>query len=175
MSSKKSIKGENNPNYRNGFCVKGKRPGFYHIWQNIKARCLRKTNPKYHRYGGRGIKVCEEWLSIENFAKWAKENGWKEGLTIDRIDNDGDYCPSNCRWVSVSENSRKKKTTKIDLITAQEIRSRIDENWYDLAKEYGCTHGNIWFIMHNFTHLPEEGACSKAIKDHRESKQLKNL
>lgn len=162
--------GNKNPNYRNGYCIKGKRPSFYNIWQNIKQRCSNPKHPSYKRYGGRGITICDEWLNINKFAEWAISSGWKEGLSIDRIDNNGDYCPENCRWVSIAENSRKKSTTKIDMITAQEIRSRINENWYDLAKEYGCTHGNIWFIMHNFTHLPEDGECYKRLKSYKENK-----
>lgn len=122
----------------------------------MKQRCTNKKHPKYYRYGGRGIKVCAEWMNIEEFCAWALKNGWKQGLSIDRIDNNGNYCPENCRWISISENSRKKRTTKIDMITAQEIRSRINEDWHKLAKEYGCTHGNIWFIMKNLTHIQEE-------------------
>lgn len=135
----------------------------YHSWQAMKQRCFNPKHPKYHRYGGRGITVQKEWLEITEFQKWALSNGWKPGYTIDRINNDGNYCPENCRWVSKSENSRKKRTTKIDMIIAQEIRSRIKEDWYKLAEEYGCTHGNIWFIMHNFTHVPD-GECAKKKK-----------
>lgn len=170
MKNNKDFSGSKNPNYRNGYRVGGECPSFYSAWQNMKGRCLRKTHPKYNRYGGRGITICNEWIDIRNFAEWAKKNGWKKGMSIDRIDNDGNYCPENCRCVSISENSRKKRTTKIDLITAQEIRSRINENWYDLAKEYGCSYGNIWFIMNNFTHLKEEGACSKKLKERRKQK-----
>lgn len=166
MTNLKDFRGKNNPNYKTGYRIAGNKTSLYNSWQGLKARCLNVNHPKYKRYGGRGIKVCDEWLKIEGFAKWALSSGWKEGLTIDRIDNDGDYCPENCRWVSVSENSRKKRTTKIDIIKAQEIRSRINEDWNDLAKEYGCTHGNIWFIMHNFTHVPE-GECVKVLKEKR--------
>ena len=146
----------------------------YRVWNSMKQRCLNPKDKFYFCYGGRGINICSEWLDQENgfinFYNWAIENGYKEGLTIDRIDNDGDYCPENCRWISVSENSRKKRTTKIDIATAQEIRTRINENWHDLAREYGCTHGNIWFIMNNFTHVPE-GECIKKIKGRRNKKQ----
>ena len=151
----KSNKGENNPNFKTGLCVKGKQKSLYNSWRNMKARCLNTKHPKYPRYGGRGITICKEWICIEGFYDWAMKNGWKEGLSIDRIDNDGNYCPENCRWITVRENSRKKSTTKIDLITAQEIRKRIKEDWHMLAKEYGCSHGNIWFIMHNFTHIDD--------------------
>lgn len=164
------VRGSKNPNYKTGYRIAGNKTSLYSSWQGMKQRCLNKNNPKYYRYGGRGIGICNEWLNIEGFSKWAKESGWKEGLTIDRIDNDGNYCPENCRWITTSENSRKKRTTKIDMVTAQEIRSRIDEDWNDLAKEYGCTHGNIWFIMHNFTHLPEEGGCTNAKNSYKKDK-----
>lgn len=157
--------GNKNPNYKTGICEKGKKtPSYYRTWVGMRQRCSNPNNPKYKRYGGRGIKVCDEWNDIKSFQEWSLSNGWKEGYSIDRIDNDGDYCPNNCKWVSVSENSRKKSTTKIDIITAQEIRGRINENWYDLANEYGCSHGNIWFIMKNFTHV-EDGECAKKLKE----------
>ena len=163
-----SLKGKDNPRYKTGLCM-GKKSGIYRSWCNMKQRCMNPKHPKYQRYGGRGIKVCTEWQRIEGFYKWALAAGWKEGLSIDRIDNDKDYCPENCRWVTVSENSRRKRTTKIDMITAQEIRSRINEDWYKLAEEYGCSHGNIWFIMNNLTHLPE-GECAKRLKGRRSEK-----
>lgn len=163
-----SLKGKDNPRYKTGLTMR--KNSLYLSWTNMKQRCLNPNHPKYHRYGGRGIKICDEWLDIVGFSEWAKKSGWENGLTIDRIDNNGDYCPENCRWISRTENSRKKATTKIDLTTAQEIRSRYKENWDKLAKEYGCTYGNIWFIMHNLTHLPEENACAKKIKNYRERK-----
>ena len=162
------VKGKNNPRYKTGLTMNGG-SGLYNSWQNMKQRCTNPNHPKYARYGGRGIKICAEWQDITGFFAWAKESGWKNGLTIDRIDNDGDYCPENCRWVYVAENSRKKRTTKIDMITAQEIRSRIKEDWHKLAKKYGCTYGNIWFIMNNFTHLPD-GECSKNLKSKNKGK-----
>lgn len=156
---------DKNPNYKLGLCVKNSElKGLYNSWTNMRQRCQNPKHPKYKRYGGRGIKVCKKWQKLEEFYDWAIKNGWKKGLSLDRKNNNGNYCPSNCRWVSIAENSRKKSTTKIDMITAQEIRSRIKEDWYKLAKEYGCTHGNIWFIMNNFTHLPE-GECAKALKN----------
>lgn len=158
------FEGKNNPNYKVGW---QNFKGLQYSWQCMKQRCLNPNNPKYKRYGGRGIKVCDDWRDAKKFVAWALKAGWKKGLTIDRINNDGDYCPENCRWVSVYENSRKKRTTKIDLVTAQEIRSRINEDWYDLAKEYGCSHGNIWFIMKNFTHVPD-GECTKKLKENKQ-------
>lgn len=160
--------GAKNPNYKTGYTVKGKINGFYTTWQNMKGRCLRKNHPKFSCYGARGIKIYEPWLKIENFAKWALENGWEEGLSIDRIDNNGDYCPENCKWISIASNSRKKRTTKISFEQAKEIRKRIflGERETDLAKEYGVVHGTIWFINKNFTHV-EDGECTKKLKNRK--------
>lgn len=78
----------------------------------MKTRC---SNPKYEHfasYGGRGIKVCDEWRNdFQSFHDWAMSNGYKEGLTIDRIDVNGNYEPSNCRWASAKEQSKNKRNT----------------------------------------------------------------
>lgn len=134
--NKTDFSGVNNPNYKTGFATKaGRSSGFYNSWQNMKGRCLRESHPKYQQYGGRGIKICDEWLTITGFAQWALASGWKEGLSIDRIDNNGNYEPSNCWWISMSENSRKKSTTRISYAEAQKIRKRINhgEKSTDLA------------------------------------------
>lgn len=155
-------------------------PGAYHrpiynSWQNMKSRCLRKSHPKYHRYGGRGIKICPEWIDIQGFYEWSLENGWQPGLTLDRIDNNGDYSPSNCRWVSVSENSRDKSTTKITFEQAKHIRERAanGECEKELAEEHGVVHGTIWFIVNNFTHV-EEGKCTRKIKQRNQKNDQEN-
>ena len=162
--------GANNPNHKHGLrcgiCAPGsEREGIYNSWMNMKGRCLRKSHPKYPRYGGRGITVYQEWLDFQKFYDWAVSSGWQTGYSIDRINNDGNYCPENCQWISMAENSRKKRTTKISLEQAGEIRNRLDsgESEYGLAKEYGVVHGTIWFIANNVTHVAD-GECSKEIK-----------
>ena len=80
----------------------------YGTWENMINRCENSNYTGYKRYGGRGIKICSEWRNdFKAFRRWALVNGYKEGLTIDRIDNDGDYEPENCQFLTRSENSLK--------------------------------------------------------------------
>ena len=79
----------------------------YGVWTNMKSRCFNPNATEYENYGGRGISVCETWKNdFESFYRWAIQNGYSDGLEIDRIDNDAGYCPENCRFVSRTENLR---------------------------------------------------------------------
>lgn len=164
--------GENNPRYKTGLCMVGSpERRIYTAWQNMKARCLRPNSTKFKRYGGRGITICDDWIDIEGFYKWAKSSGWSEDKTLDRIDIDGNYEPLNCQWISMSDNSRKKRTTKISFDDAQLIRARAKdgESEYALAEEYGVVHGTVWFIVNGYTHVPE-GECTKKLKQRNADK-----
>lgn len=81
----------------------------YWVWKGIRDRCSKSYGKSYKYYGGRGIKVCKKWAdSFSKFEEWALSNGYVPGLTIDRKNNNKGYSPSNCQFISRSENSRKR-------------------------------------------------------------------
>lgn len=98
--------------YKN-FSVKWKNETLQHIFAGIKRRCYNPKDKAYRWYGAKGIKVCDEWIqNPEFFEEWALDNGYQEGLTIDRKDESKDYSPDNCRWITLSDNAKYKSTTK---------------------------------------------------------------
>ena len=90
-----------------------RRTRLYSIWCGVKTRCFNEGRKCFKDYGGRGITVCDEWRnSFEAFYEWAMANGYADNLTIDRIDVNGDYSPENCRWITLDQQQRNKRTTK---------------------------------------------------------------
>lgn len=128
----------------------------YDVWKNMKKRCFNANSPNYKDYGGRGITVCEEWKDdFKSFYDWAMDNGYDESalrgkFTIDRIDVNGNYEPSNCRWATAEEQNNNKrinrmltyagKTQTLEQwaretgINRQTIRNRIDKFHWSVEK-----------------------------------------
>lgn len=93
----------------------------YSTWQNMKTRCFNENDEFYDDYGGRGIKVCEEWVnSFNEFYDWSMKNGYKDDLTIDRIDNNKNYSPDNCRWVNISVQANNKRNNVKETIDGED-------------------------------------------------------
>lgn len=115
-----------------------------HIYQNMKYRCNNSNYHHYKNYGGRGIKVCDEWLNrFEAFYKWSIENGYEDNLTIDRINNDGNYEPSNCQWITREENTAKSN---------RETRRRFS----DKGTYYGISPNGKRFVFDNASKFGRE-------------------
>ena len=84
----------------------------YTAWLNMKSRCSNPANPAYKNYGGRGITICNKWSKYENFHKWAMSNGYKNNLTIERMNNNGNYEPDNCTWIPRTEQPKNTRATR---------------------------------------------------------------
>ena len=84
----------------------------YRIWRGMKTRCENQSDYHYKLYGGRGITICDEWRTFESFYQWAINNGYKETLTLDRIDVNGNYEPNNCKWATQKEQSNNTRRNR---------------------------------------------------------------
>jgi hypothetical protein len=153
----KSVKGTNLTTNNSTHCKKCtslthgdsgayKRTKLYARWINMKARCNNPNATRYENYGGRGITVCQEWQdSFEAFKEWALANGYEENLQINRIDNDGNYCPENCDWVTNTENLRNQSTTLLTLDSAQEcIDLAKTLSISEIAKKLGISYSSVY-------------------------------
>ena len=126
----------------------------YRIWGNMKCRCYNPKNKDYKNYGARGIKICDEWKDFSNFYNWAMNNNYSDKLTIDRIDNNGNYEPNNCRWITneLQQNNRNDNV----VITYNNITLTITQ-W---SKFLGIPRGRLEYRLKKMN-LP----FSEAIKN----------
>ncbi|AZV43573.1 hypothetical protein BAOM_2964 [Peribacillus asahii] len=113
-------------------------PKLYAVWSVMKQRCNNKNSKPYKNYGERGIKVCEEWNnSFDSFCKWALDNDYVIGMTLDRTDNDGNYEPDNCRWITHAEQQMNKQAQAYATIDG--VTKRVHE-W---CKEYNINYQTV--------------------------------
>jgi hypothetical protein len=119
------------------------RTRFYKIWKGMRVRCYNKNAKEYRNYGGRGITICKEWNNFENF-KRDMFVSYRYPLTIERIDNNGNYCKDNCKWITILEQSKNKRMKKLTKEKVLKIREELKyEMGKDIAKKYGISRGIV--------------------------------
>ena len=130
--------------------IKAKGSLLHNIFVGMKQRCEDSKAMHYKNYGGRGIKVYKPWHNFDNFAEWCLKNGYRGGLQIDRIDNDGNYEPTNCRFVTRRENMRNTRRNIHTVEEVAELRSLYTTGNYtqkELSKLFKDSPGNISNII----------------------------
>ncbi len=137
----------------------------YRKYRHMKGRCYNPNDKAYKDYGGRGISICDEWLnSYEAFEKWSLSNGFEEGLAIDRIDNDGNYEPENCRFVTAKENNQNRRSSRFFTINGQ---TKNLQQWCDF---YGIERGAVNTRLQNGYSIEE--ALTKPVKKGKDKTSL---
>lgn len=123
----------------------------YKIWQNMKGRCNCNSDDAYMNYGARGISVCQEWDDdFLTFKQWAVENGYKENLTIERKDVNGNYCPDNCCWISKGDQANNKRNTiRVSGKTLKEISETTGIKYANLYAHYRRGNLKDWLLRLN--------------------------
>lgn len=119
---------------------------FYRAWVNMKSRCTNKNIKEYHRYGGRGISVCDKWIDFDGFIEDMLPL-YKEELTLDRIDNNGNYCKENCRWVT--QKVQANNTRNIEK-AHKFIVNGMEKTISELASEYGIKRRTLGMRLLNY-------------------------
>ena len=136
----------------------------YKIWAGMKSRCSYEKSCSFSRYGGRGIKVCDEWKnSFESFYTWSLDNGYKKGLSIERVNNNGDYCPENCKWVSQKEQCLNRRT---NIVYKYKGESHTLTEWCEaLNLNYKLVHNRIYKLGWSFDKAVSMPRLTKNRKD----------
>ena len=129
----------------------GKGTRLYSVWESMKKRCNNKNSKSYRFYGGKGISVCHDWnLSFISFREWANLNGYDDTLSIDRIDSDWDYEPSNCQWIPMVDNikrSTEKRRKPVEQWTKDGEYIATFESVTKASKEIGIPKSNIFSCL----------------------------
>lgn len=133
----------------------------YTVWSHMKDRCNNPRKDTYPYYGGRGIKVCAEWINnFKAFYDWSMANGYKEGLTLDRINTDGDYEPNNCRWITTKEQANNRRSNRYITFNGE---SHTLAEWSVIT---GISDYNIWQRIERL-HWSIEKALTTPVKNVR--------
>lgn len=128
----------------------------YGIWADMIYRCHNPENPNYKRYGARGISVCEEWRNdVKIFYDWAIRNGYSDDLTIDRIDNNGNYCPENCRWATKVEQASNRRS---NILITRNGETKTMKQW---AISEGIPYQVVWQRIKKLGWDPERALTEK--------------
>jgi len=124
----------------------------YKVWIGIRARCYGINSTPYSKYGGKGIKVCEEWNDFPSFKDWATINGWQKGLNVCRKGDAGDYSPDNCYIATSAQNQRDKKNLKLNMWKARVIRVMDKNHGWSQKKQadfWGVNQNTISYVVNN--------------------------
>jgi hypothetical protein len=143
--------------------MRRKEERLYRIWMAMRARCRCKNISSYKYYGGRGIKVCKEWNNYLVFKEWALSNGYDENLSIDRINHNGNYEPSNCRWTTAQEQANNKRNNHLITINGE---SHTLAEWSKLS---GINYSTIRSRINRDNLKPEEVLLKKKLYRDKET------
>lgn len=143
------------------------RARLYTAWKNMRQRCLNSACPDFHLYGGRGISICPEWQnSFSCFMAWAVENGYRDDLTLDRIDTNGPYGPENCRWATRKVQANNRRTTRL---LTMDGRTQSMRAW---AEELDIDHSTIWRRL--YYGWPVERALTEPVHIEKRSRGVRS-
>lgn len=137
------------------------------VWRTMIFRCESPKSNRFYRYGGRGIKVCDEWHDVDVFADWALANGYRHGLTIERLDKDGMYCPENCSFVTQKEQSNNRSS---NVFLEYNGERRTIANWSEIT---GIPYGTLSFRIKNGWRI--EDALTVPVSNHNNNINRRNI
>lgn len=129
---------------------------WYGTWRSMMDRCYRPSSCNYDRYGGRGIKVCDEWHDIQNFERWVAETNYKKGMTIERIDVDGNYSPQNCKWATKKEQANNRSNT---VLIEHNGETHTLSEWADITGINRSTLNNRYYRGWSVEKMLKKGDC----------------